>query len=306
MGRVGDMAKVALVGTSAIKLDCARAEIQENKYTFFFIPMNEKKLRDMPPKSRVRRAPRATRRVANLGRPASLYDYKLDSPGLVIPTAPSSLQFKFMSPDMGDAKEYNFACALNKMKCIGKTTKGVACSRMSTQTLPYCWQHMQKNLHVAIAPTKLTDANGRLIKINGLFARAPDNRASTIVFKKNEKITPYFGERITKKELDQRYHGDSVAPYVVKNMERAKFFDLACTRGVGAWSNMCLSRTCKNNAELLEHQDVNTYPIMQATRNIKHNDEILCNYGPAYFSDDERGGNMQATQGIHSTKRKKK
>ena len=210
-----------------------------------------------------------------------------------------------MSPDTGDFKKYNFECALNQMKCIGRTTKGAACSRMSTLTLPYCWQHMGKYLHLAIAPTTLTDTNGRLLKMNGLFARAPDNRAETIVFKKNEMITPYFGERITKEELDQRYHGDAVAPYVLETKEAETLFDLACTRGVGAWSNMCLTPgNCRNNAELLEQAD-DSYPIIQATKNIKHNQEILCNYGPTYFAADERG-NMQATQGVHSTKRGKK
>jgi len=186
-----------------------------------------------------------------------------------------------------------FQCALQSQKCI-ETSKqtGIMCKRTTIIGTPYCWTHLLYKKRLRIKPSTIPAAG------NGLFAQntiRPGNDPPTIIFKKNDTIIEYKGERINLNRLNQRYdtHSDKgrtikhTAPYGM-SITNDLYIDSACKRGVGSLANHKSRKDA--NAEIKYIYAVNENNRrgpkvgikIVALRDIKNGEEIFISYGRSY------------------------
>ena len=119
----------------------------------------------------------------------------------------------------------------------------------------------------------------------GLFAYNKSQPPNAILFRPNDKIVDYLGDRIDANELNRRY-GDGTAPYALK-VNNNLYIDPATRRGIGSLSNSPdkhnPTRLLRNaNAKFSVNARYHT-AALKATKYIHNNDEILTNYGPSYI-----------------------
>jgi hypothetical protein len=141
---------------------------------------------------------------------------------------------------------------------------------------PLCWQHLLSQMNLRIKPS--VNGPGK-----GLFAMMPrqnDDGPRRLVFKQNDYICDYGGEKITKRELDARY-GNYTAPYALFVRQRkgkgGHYVNAACMRGVGAMANH--ANAARANARLAP---MGASGALKATKPIYEGDEILVDYGSEY------------------------
>jgi hypothetical protein len=183
-----------------------------------------------------------------------------------------------------------FECDLSCRPCGAPARDGGRCRRRVCIWLPYCWQHTRALLGVRVQPS------GVLPGATGLFA-ARD-------FAAGEMVAPYVGERLTRREIVERYgDGDlALGPYLLHTV------DAACVRGVGSASNGAFGdvpRAAANvafHATALRHDDPRpagaaydgrtlTQPNLGvkywswAQRPIRAGEEIVANYGASFGYD---------------------
>lgn len=177
-------------------------------------------------------------------------------------------------------------CRLQCMRCKAETVTGERCSRTTCLSLPFCWQHLKYFTHLKILPTTLFKNNTPVAGL-GLFADDASANPNP-VFKPGDIITSYIGQRRSQEETDKDY-GDCVAPYALKTSSNV-VIDAACLRSVAAFANdirndNTCSGKCLINAQL--YSNGNFYPVMKATKDIYHGDEIFVNYGEGYWNGVE-------------------
>ena len=173
-------------------------------------------------------------------------------------------------------KDSNFSCKLRRLKCCAKSKSGGACKRTVVNGLLFCFQHTRSLLHLRIDVSGIVVNNNRM---HGLFACDPSKGRNDIVFRKNEEICPYFGEILTKNELNKRYPGDTTAPYALK-MSSNRYLDSACFQSIGAKANKA-PKGKRNNARF--SGSINKpYARLVATTNIRNGQEIFASYGQSY------------------------
>jgi hypothetical protein len=122
----------------------------------------------------------------------------------------------------------------------------------------------------------------------GLFAYNKRLPNDTVLFKPDDKIIDYLGDRIDNNELNRRY-GDNTAPYALK-ITNNDYIDASTRRGIGSLAN----KPSPHNANpLLRHSNAkftinhrNHNASIKATKNIRNNDEILTSYGRNYRIED--------------------
>lgn len=166
-------------------------------------------------------------------------------------------------------REPEFACNLARKQCKGQGTKQ-RCQRRVYIGFEFCWQHLRINHHLTIKSLLIEGAG------LGLFSDNPGVDANGVVFRTNAVIFPSFGGiHTTEEEIDRRYGDESsdVAIYAVR-LDGKRFVDAACLRGVLAHVNhspdhLPNARLVFNNGEML----------LQATKSIRNNREILIDYG---------------------------
>lgn len=218
-----------------------------------------------------------------------------------------------------DARGYQpFTCKLQSGRCVYEMRNG-RCSRRTVIPFGLCWQHALYKNNLRVGQTTLTDNAGERLNFLGLFAcdmrqyPVPENRQErTIVFRQGQLVCTMVGERFNERNYTRRYDDildvfgdDTLLPYVEKEMDTNLVIDAACVRGIGSLSNMCnnnFNANCVNgqlqnntvtiDGDLLRlrpgHRNrVRTYPVLEATQNILNGDEILNNYGAAYFDGAE-------------------
>lgn len=113
---------------------------------------------------------------------------------------------------------------LHSMRCEGQTKSGQRCKRKTVIGLPYCWTHLEIDLHLKIKNSTIPNSG------KGVFAKdkTKEDDEIPVVFKPKELITEYKGETITQEEKTNRY-GQYTAPYAVhKTVE-----DASLKRGIG-------------------------------------------------------------------------
>jgi hypothetical protein len=201
-----------------------------------------------------------------------------------LPTSPSP-RWKY--------KQEDFECAMRCMRCTARVGNR-RCARKSCYTIPYCWQHLKSVAHLRVGRTTLKDpATGRRFPFRGLFAcKASD--PGGLVFRTNQRITPYVGEVLSEPELDARY-GDGLAPYTERvgvgmQGDPDVYVDGACLRGVASLANdaiadsTCTTGKCETNAFFFSGDG--NYPSLRASKYIYDGDEIFVSYGDEYWDGD--------------------
>ena len=218
-----------------------------------------------------------------------------------------------------DARGYQpFTCKLQSGRCVYKMAPNRRCTRRTVIPFGLCWQHALYKNNLRVGQTTLTDGAGERLNFLGLFAcdmrqyPVPENRQErTIVFRQGQLVCTMVGERFNERNYTRRYDDilnvfgdDTLLPYVEKEMDTNLVIDAACVRGIGSLSNMCnddLNANCVNgqlqnntvtiDGDLLRvrrgQRRVRTYPLLQATQDIRNGDEILNYYGAAYFAGAE-------------------
>ncbi len=197
-----------------------------------------------------------------------------------------------------------FKCDLTCSRCVAETAAGVRCKRKVCVGIPVCAQHGVMYFQVSVGRTKLTDKNGKRLDFAGLFACGGAKRG--VVFETGGYIVPYLGELVTREEVDRRYDFPkgsgkkrAIAPFAQEQntgVGTSRIYDAACYRSYGAFINTTSDAPGYANRmvggakavancrfeyhhevepEEAGHRDARRFPGLTATRDIRHNEEIL-------------------------------
>lgn len=169
--------------------------------------------------------------------------------------------------------EIHFEADMESHQCE-HTRDGRQCRRKVVIGYTYCFSHLLERKKLRIKESTL----GNFL---GLFAQDKLNPTdNNILFRKDDVITEYIGEKIDEDELNQRYDIHT-APYSVQ-LNDDEYVDSALRRGAGSLANRGDART--NNAKLVASR--NKIRII-AMKNIRNGSEILINYGKDYIMNEE-------------------
>ena len=162
-------------------------------------------------------------------------------------------------------------------QCEGTAKNKNRCRRRVCIGTPYCFQHLASIKKLKIKESTIRNSG------KGLFAWDPKNNG--IVFKRpkstrlnntpGQKIVEYSGELIDINELNRRYQ-QYTAPYSVE-INNDMYEDGSIIRGTGSLANHANARNSNARLEVSRNRI-----ILRATKNIRHNQEILVNYGRSY------------------------
>lgn len=166
-------------------------------------------------------------------------------------------------------------------RCIAVTKSGTRCKLRTCKTGPYCWIHTESLSHLRVLPSHVPNAG------LGLYAMKRKAHNNEIVFKKDDKITDYKGRILTNAQYLPLTNAQTT--YVIQTSNN-KYINANRTndpvgryvndcRGphpVVNWRNNCNSRfACANGANQCS---------IRATKNIRQGNEILADYGNAYWT----------------------
>ena len=163
---------------------------------------------------------------------------------------------------------------LESEQCRYIKPDGEHCNRIVTIGVPLCSQHLMIEQHLKIQKSTIPKAG------KGVFACDPNKGANAIVFRGNENvgelIAMYEGEIITRAQLNRRYK-KFTAPYAIQ-ISNNRYEDASLRRGVGSLINHT-DDLAKVNCRLgIRHSRIAIF----ATKNIKNNKELFCDYGEEY------------------------
>lgn len=195
-------------------------------------------------------------------------------------------------------QQQEFQCPLQCEQCVAHTRlrrvsrgdsraaqvdEGRRCRKRACVGVPYCWMHLRSQLHLRIKASSVASAG------KGLFAEDPRAAPNAIVFRPNDIIVVYGGERVTRAELEARY-GDYTAPYGLQ-IYGQHYEDAACRRGPGALANHAPSpvanaRYSYQKPRQRQQQQQPPVAVLKATKAIRNGQEILVSYGPHYRFDE--------------------
>ena len=182
------------------------------------------------------------------------------------------MYFHFHNEETGD----NFDHKLYTEQCSFIKPNNTRCKSRVCIGLPYCWLHEQNVNHLKIKQSTIPGAG------KGLFCYNPNSPDDAIIFKKDTKICPYYGQIIDTEELINRY-GNKTAPYGLE-LKKGLYDDGAIKRGIGTLINHCNNKS-KCNCRFSVKQDKTDCYIV-ATKNIKNGSELFINYGNNYKFDE--------------------
>ena len=128
---------------------------------------------------------------------------------------------------------------------------------------------------------------------DGVFVHETGSDKEKVIFKKNDIILEYKGEKLKSKEVESLYK-DNYAPYLMY-IGRNKYLDSACKRSLASMVNMGTKK--ENNCFF--HGIKNSIYI-KASKDIKNFEELLCDYGEYYENFDFKNTGIK-----HSTTRLK-
>lgn len=177
-------------------------------------------------------------------------------------------------------KEPRFKCKLRSVRCEGHTKQGKECKRMVVMGTPWCWMHLLSERDLRIAKSRVPNAGMGLFASTSMTIKEPEHVKAYLMFKNNDKIVEYTGEKITKEEQHRRY-GAKTASYALGS--RTGVIDSACERSVASFANT-IKPKAKCNARFSEGKDGRIWVV--ATKNIYDGDEILVDYGKEYKLND--------------------
>lgn len=179
-------------------------------------------------------------------------------------------QFKYDRPN---SHTDPFDCYLTCKKCTAQTKNGQICRNnvcIGINDPSYCHIHMKSKLQLQL---QNVEDMGK-----GLFAYDKTKHiANEPIFKADDIICSYNGQKITTQKNNQRYGTGQVfaGPYTVSQRiirKPNRVEDAACLRGLGAMVN----HDPNPNAVIILHK--NKFKI-KAIEDIFHNEQIFVNYG---------------------------
>jgi hypothetical protein len=179
-------------------------------------------------------------------------------------------RFRFFIDD-----ELNFQCNLKTKRCEGQTKTGTQCRRNTVMGTGYCYQHLETIKHLKIKASTIPGAG------LGLFCFDRKKQPNEIIFRENDIIIEYDGDKVSDNELVERY-GDYTAPYAI-HLVRTENIDSACLRGIGAFVNH--KPHTQANARLANNRNY-TEARVTATKNIRNGSEIFASYGNSYHINE--------------------
>lgn len=186
----------------------------------------------------------------------------------------------------------SWSCAVACGQCTYVRANGAQCRNRVCHGSPYCWIHNKLAYGLRARPSTIPGAG------KGLFA----SRA----FVQDDWICPMTCESITQECLENRYPGDTTAPYAEQE-DDGNITDCACSRGIGSQANAKfradgLVRAVRfHNAVAVTRYDDNEVSMgiwLQARRAIPQGNEIFLWYGT------NEGPNAYRLQNNHTTRRR--
>ena len=194
-------------------------------------------------------------------------------------------KFKSINKEHGGDK--NFKCNLKCSQCTGTTRGGGRCKNRVCQGVVLCHQH-RKSVNLKVKKSGIPRAG------KGLFAWEPSNDG--VVFKKGDTVGYYRGELLSKQNVDKRYGKTGNAPYTVATSRSSvvgnnnKHIDAGCKRGLMSLANGSRGMSGAN-ARFIDNIRPDKTIAVKATKNIRHNKEIVVHYGKLYFDSMKKNTN---------------
>lgn len=149
------------------------------------------------------------------------------------------------------------------------TTSKCACCHTDITTGDLCREHAAQKLNIEVLESMIVGA-GR-----GLFSMG--------VFKPRQKICQYKGEYLTSEELEKRYPGDCLAPYVAKIQHDDGVYGYIDAR----ISTSCFARFVNSASSRGEENACLEYDghicWLVALDPIQPSHEIIIDYGEEFF-----------------------
>jgi hypothetical protein len=164
-----------------------------------------------------------------------------------------------------------FSCSLKCVRCQGGT-RGRQCKRTVCIGLPVCWQHARTYYNIRIKDSNIQGAG------KGVFVDRPRTAQGVLVFKKKDKICPYYGDVLNEDEYNARAR-NPIYTLRLRGGENPLYEDAACERGIGSIINHTTTRN--SNVRFSIGNNPKKGWIV-ATKNIYNGDELLVNYGSDY------------------------
>ncbi len=142
------------------------------------------------------------------------------------------------------------------------TANGKRCSRKTTITHPFCAEHTREVLGVEVRPSQIKQAG------LGLWAVRD--------FKKGVLLFEYGGERLAKREYNERYREDIMGAYGIE-LNRKTIIDARRTdSGVARYICTYQGSGLKPNTEYVsDNKKIEMFTI----RPVKAGEELLSDYG---------------------------
>ena len=206
-------------------------------------------------------------------------------------SASKTIQFKNKN------NEKSFSCRLNCARCIGASKSGKQCGHRVCIGLPLCYQHSLAYLKLRTARTQL-HSGGERLKFSGLFTCNPKAAGDSVVFKAGDLVCPYLGEPLSKKQVDERYGKNGLAPYVNTTTSNTNAQDGACSRTLGSTANRDAHPNVKfaiiNVKDKPKNNRAGIIYVLKATTDIHNGDEVLL---PVHGYPIEEPGESHCTKG---------
>jgi len=172
-------------------------------------------------------------------------------------------------------EEHTYDDKLKSYQCDFIKKDNTQCKKRVVIGTPYCFIHQKNEFHLQKKESNIENAGV------GLFVIDTKKGENDIIFKPNQKICDYDGDVITHDTLNLRYR-HYTAPYAIE-LHNKLYEDASIHRGIGslinhandAHANCRLSISRQNKAQII------------ATKNIRNNTELLCNYGRSYRMNEQ-------------------
>ena len=143
-------------------------------------------------------------------------------------------------------------------QCEATTKAGARC-RLRTTRGKVCWVHLKHQQGLRVKKSRIAGL--------GLYTTKPR--------KKNERLTTYKGEPMTRAQVAQRY-GDRTAQYVYCRSKKRCLDARKTTAGVARYANDARGSGKRNNTRFSGF-------ALRAKRNIPAGSEVLVSYGREYW-----------------------
>lgn len=163
------------------------------------------------------------------------------------------------------------------MRCIAITKAGFQCLKRTCQTAKKCSVHLKSQDHLIVKNSRIPGAG------LGLYVDAP----FTLKNGEPKFIVKYadpgpYNPLMTSKQIDKRYPGDMLAPYVWCNGKKYCFDARKKLSTVARYANACDNPAKKNKYKC--NSEINLAGDIVALKSLAKGDEVLVSYGPDYWA----------------------